>query len=103
MLYIIVTRTHSLILRCVNYRLKEDKLYNLKKKSFLVYFSKFNRYVKEIGWNDSALINSLIKSLSPELKTSLIDIDLLGAFNACANVINKLYNDILYLTLKSIF
>ena len=58
-------------------------------KSFLVYFSKFNCYVREIGWNDSTLINSLIKSLSPELKTSLIGIDLLGALSAYINVINK--------------
>jgi hypothetical protein len=72
-----------------------------KKKSFLVYFSKFNHYVKEIGWNNSTLINSLIKSLSPELKTSLINIDLLGALNAYTNVINKQYNNILHLTPKS--
>jgi hypothetical protein len=58
-------------------------------KNFLVYFFKFNCYVKEIGWNDSALINSLIKSLSPELKTSLIGIDLLKALNTYINVINK--------------
>jgi len=70
-------------------------------KSFLVYFSKFNHYVKETGWNDSVLVNSLIKSLSPELKTSLIGIDLPGALNACVNVINKWYNDILRLILKS--
>jgi len=58
-------------------------------KSFLVYFSEFNYYIKEIGWNDSILVNSLIKSLSPKLKTSLIGIDLLGALNAYINVINK--------------
>ena len=58
-------------------------------KSFLVYFSEFNRYVREIGWNNSALINSLIKSLSPKLKTSLIGVDLLGALNAYVNVVNK--------------
>jgi len=58
-------------------------------KSFLVYFSEFNYYVKEIGWNDSVLINSLIKSLSFKLKTSLIGVDLLGALNAYVNVINK--------------
>jgi len=58
-------------------------------KSFLVYFSEFNRYIKEIGWNDSVLINSLIKSLSPKLKTSLIGVDLLRALNAYINVINK--------------
>jgi len=70
-------------------------------KSFPVYFSKFNRYIKEIGWNDSPLVNSLIKSLSPKLKTSLIGIDLPGALNAYINVINKQYNDILRLTPKS--
>jgi hypothetical protein len=69
-------------------------------KSFPVYFSEFNRYAKETGWNDSALINSLIESLSPELKTSLIGVDLPGALDACANVINKRYNDILRLTPK---
>ena len=58
-------------------------------KSFLVYFFKFNHYAREIGWNDSALINSLVKSLSPKLKTSLIGVDLLGALNACVNVVNK--------------
>jgi len=58
-------------------------------KSFLVYFSKFNYYAKKTGWNNSALVNSLIKSLSPELKTSLIGIDLPGALNAYANIINK--------------
>jgi len=58
-------------------------------KSFPVYFSEFNCYVKETGWNDFTLINNLIKSLSPELKTSLIGIDLLKALNACANAINK--------------
>jgi len=41
-----------------------------------------NNNIKEIGWNNSALINSLIKSLSIKLKTSLIGIDLLGALNA---------------------
>ena len=71
-------------------------------KSFLVYFSKFNRYARETGWNDSALVNSLVESLSPKLKTSLIGIDLLGALDACANVINKWYNDILRLTPKPV-
>jgi len=70
-------------------------------KSFLVYFSKFNHYIKEIGWNNFILVNSLIKSLSPKLKTSLIGVDLLGALNACVNIINKWYNNILYLILKS--
>jgi len=70
-------------------------------KSFPVYFSKFNYYIKETGWNNSILVNSLIKSLSPELKTSLIGIDLPGTLNAYINVINKQYNNILYLTLKS--
>jgi len=70
-------------------------------KSFPVYFSKFNRYAKKIGWNDSTLVNNLIKFLSPKLKTSLIGIDLPGALNACTNVINKRYNNILRLTLKS--
>ena len=70
-------------------------------KSFPVYFSKFNCYVKETGWNDSVLINSLIKSLSPKLKTSLIGVDLPGALNAYANVINKRYNNILRLTSKA--
>ena len=69
-------------------------------KSFPVYFSEFNRYAKETGWNDSALVNSLIESLSPELKTSLIGVDLPGALDACANIINKRYNDILRLTSK---
>jgi len=69
-------------------------------KSFPVYFSEFNRYAKETGWNDSALINSLVESLSSELKTSLIGVDLPGALDACANVINKRYNDILRLTPK---
>ena len=72
-----------------------------EKKSFLVYFSEFNRDIKKIGWNNSILVNSLIKSLSPELKTSLIGIDLLGALNAYTNIINKWYNNILYLTPKS--
>ena len=54
-----------------------------------MYFFEFNCYVKEMGWNNSALINSFIKSLSPELKTSLIGVDLLGALNACVNAINK--------------
>jgi len=71
-----------------------------EKKSFPVYFSEFNRYARETGWNDSALINSLVESLSPELKTSLIGVDLPGALDACANVINKRYNDILRLTPK---
>ena len=57
----------------------------------------------EIGWNNFILINSLIEFLSSKLKTSLIDIDLLGALNACTNVINKQYNNILYLTLKPAF
>ena len=69
-------------------------------KSFLVYFSKFNRYIKEIGWNNSVLINSLIKFLSPNLKTSLIGVDLLKALNAYVNVVNKRYNNILRLILK---
>jgi len=71
-------------------------------KSFLVYFFKFNYYIKETGWNDFVLINSLIKSLSLKLKTSLIGIDLLGALNACVNIINKQYNNILRLTPKPI-
>jgi hypothetical protein len=71
-----------------------------EKKSFPVYFSEFNRYARETGWNDSALINSLVESLSPELKTSLIGVDLPEALDACANVINKRYNDILRLTPK---
>ena len=71
-------------------------------KSFPVYFSEFNRYARETGWNDSALVNSLIESLSPELKTSLIGVDLPGALDACANVINKRYNDILRLTPKPV-
>ena len=71
-------------------------------KSFLVYFSEFNRYIRETGWNNSILVNSLIKSLSPKLKTSLIGVDLLGALNAYANVINKWYNNILRLTPKPI-
>jgi hypothetical protein len=71
-------------------------------KSFLVYFSEFNCYVREIAWNDSVLINSLIKSLSPKLKTSLIGVDLLGALNAYVNIINKQYNNILRLILKPI-
>jgi len=70
-------------------------------KSFPVYFSKFNCYIKKIGWNDSVLVNSLIKFLSPKLKTSLIGIDLLGALNAYVNIINKQYNNILCLILKS--
>ena len=53
-----------------------------------------------MGWNNSILVNSLIKSLSPKLKTSLIGVDLLGALNACANIINKRYNNILCLILK---
>jgi hypothetical protein len=65
-----------------------------------VYFSEFNYYIREIGWNDSVLINSLIKLLSPKLKTSLIGVDLLGALNTCANIINKRYNNILRLILK---
>ena len=69
-------------------------------KSFLVYFFEFNRYVKETGWNNSALVNSLTKSLSPKLKTSLIGVDLLGALNAYINVINKRYNNILRLIPK---
>ena len=48
------------------------------------------------------LINSFIKSLNPKLKISLIGIDLLGAFNAYINVINKWNNNILYLTLKPV-
>jgi len=58
-------------------------------KSFLVYFLNFNYYAKKINWNDFILINSLIKSLTPKLKTSLISVDLLGVFNAYVNVINK--------------
>ena len=69
-------------------------------KSFPVYFSEFNRYAKETGWNDSALINSLVESLSSELKTSLIGVDLPGALNACVNVVNKRYNNILRLIPK---
>ena len=46
------------------------------------------------------LIKSLIKSLSPKLKTSLIGIDLLGALNTYVNIINKRYNNILRLILK---
>jgi len=55
-----------------------------------------------MGWNDSILINSLIKSLSPKLKTSLIGVDLLGALNAYVNIINKWYNNILRLILKPV-
>ncbi len=69
-------------------------------KSFLVYFSKFNYYARETGYNNSILVNTLIKSLSPKLKTSLIGVDLLGALNAYANIINKRYNNILYLIIK---
>src|SRR5271170_5692714 len=69
-------------------------------KSFPVYFSEFNRYARETGWNDSVIINSLVESLSPERKTSLIGVDLPGALDACANVINKRYNNILRLTPK---
>ena len=53
-----------------------------------------------MGQNNSALINSLIKSLSPKLKTSLIGVDLLRALNACVTIINKWYNNILRLILK---
>jgi len=42
-----------------------------------------------MGQNDSILINSLIKSLNPKLKTPLIDIDLLKALNIYVNIINK--------------
>ena len=44
---------------------------------------------KKTGWNGSILINSLIKSLSPKLKTSLISIDLLEALDAYINIIHK--------------
>jgi len=71
-------------------------------KSFLVYFFKFNYYIKEIGWNDSILVNSFIKSLSFKLKTSLIGVDLLKALNIYTNVINKRYNNILCLIPKSV-
>ena len=43
------------------------------------------------------LINSLIKSLNPKLKTFLTDINLLKTFNTYTNVINKWYNNILRL------
>ena len=56
-----------------------------------------------MGWNNSILVNSLIKSLSPKLKTSLIGIDLLKALNTYINIINKQYNNILYLILKPAF
>jgi hypothetical protein len=46
------------------------------------------------------MVNNLIKSLSPKLKISLIGIDLLGALNTYINIINKWYNNILYLILK---
>ena len=71
-------------------------------KGFLVYFFKFNRYIREIGQNNFILINSLIKSLSPKLKTFLIGVDLPGALNAYINVINKRYNNILRLMPKPI-
>jgi hypothetical protein len=69
-------------------------------KSFLVYFSKFNYYIRETSQNDSILVNSLIKSLSPKLKTSLIGIDLLKTLNSYINIINKRYNNILRLIPK---
>ena len=59
------------------------------------------RDIKETSYNNSILVNSLIKSLSPKLKTSLIGVDLLGALNTYINIINKRYNNILRLILKS--
>ena len=69
-------------------------------KSFPAYFAEFHCYIKETGWNESTLINRLIKSLNPKLKASLIGVKLPDIVTACANVINGLYNDILRLTPK---
>ena len=71
--------------------------------TFLMYLYHFI----SIDLESSRLCNSLhckaYKSLSPKLKNFLISIDLLGALNAYTNVINKQYNNILYLTPKSVF
>ena len=69
----------------------------------LLCVTNINCYAKKINWNNSILVNSLIKLLSPELKTSLINIDLLKVLNAYINIINKQYNNILYLTPKPAF
>jgi hypothetical protein len=66
--------------------------------SFPAYFSRFHRYAKESGWNDTALISRLIESLNSELRSSLVGVDLPETLEQCANQINKHYNDILRLT-----
>lgn len=78
----------------------QRKLQQLKqgRDSFPAYFSKFHRFAKESGWNDTALISRLIESLNEELRKSLIGIDLPDNLEQCANIINKLYNDILRLS-----
>jgi hypothetical protein len=69
-------------------------------KSFPLYFAKFHYYAKETRWNEPALINRLVESLNSELKASLIGVKLLDTLTAYTNIINGLYNNILYLALK---
>ena len=85
-------------LRLADYRPQSQYSFRIS----LQYLRQSSGYIRETGQNNSILVNSLIKSLSPKLKTSLIDVDLLGALNACVNVINKRYNNILRLIPKPI-
>ena len=72
-------------------------------KNFPTYFAEFHCYAKETGWNEFALINQLVESLNPKLKTALVGIKLLKTIADYTNVINSLYNDILCLVLKHMF
>jgi hypothetical protein len=81
----------------------QTKLLKLSQGSrpFPIYFAEFHRYAKETGWNDTALINHLLSSLHQELKTALLGRERPPTLEACANMINRLYNDSLLLGVQT--
>jgi hypothetical protein len=70
-------------------------------RSFPTYFAEFHRYAKETGWNDTALINHLLSSLNQELKVAILGRERPSTLEACANMINRLYNDSLLLGVQT--
>jgi hypothetical protein len=70
-------------------------------RTFPTYFAEFHRYAKETGWNDLALINHLLGSLNQELRVALLGKDRPSTLEDCANMINRLYNDLLLLGVQA--
>jgi hypothetical protein len=69
--------------------------------NFPTYFMKFHRYARESGWNAAAQINRLIESLNPELQQTLVSVTLPDSLEETANLINRHYNNLLRLNVKT--